>query len=91
VVDALPAVDHHGRFAQREPRTIAIESDQGIAEPLGLRGPARRCARKVIRDGEKVVEGSERFAENADVGGAMEAQGKARRSDDAIASDDGEQ
>jgi hypothetical protein len=69
---------------------MAIESDQGIAEPLGLRGPARRCARKAIGDGEKAIEGSKRFAENADVAAAMEVQGKARRSDDAIASGDGE-
>jgi hypothetical protein len=89
-VDALPAVDDHGGFAQREAGTMAIESDQGIAEPLGLRGPGRRCTRKASRGGEKAIEGSKRVAENADVVAAMEAQCKARRSDDAIASGDGE-
>ncbi len=89
-VDALPAVDDHGRFAQREPRTMAIESDQGIAEPFGLCGPAGWRARKAIGDEEKAIEGSKRLAENADVDAAMKAQGKARRSDDAIASGDGE-
>lgn len=89
-VDALPAVDDDGGLAQREAGTMAIESDQGIAEPLGLRGPAWRCAGKAIGGGDEAIEGSKPFAQNADVAAAMEVHGKARRRDNAIASGDGE-
>jgi hypothetical protein len=69
---------------------MAIESDQGIAEPLGLRGPSWRCAHKASRGRDKAVECGKRFADNANMVVAMEAQNKDRRSDDSITSGDGE-
>jgi hypothetical protein len=60
-IDSLSAVDDDSRRAQREAGTVAVESDQGIAESLGLGGPVRRRAPKSA--GEQGLQLGKRRAE----------------------------
>jgi hypothetical protein len=87
-VDSLPAVDDDSRLAQGESGTVAVESDQGIAQPLGLCCPVRRRAGKPAR--EHGLERGERLAERADVAAPAKPQAKDRRGDDAVVPADGE-
>lgn len=89
-VDALPAVDHHGRFAQRKVGAETIESDQRIAEPLSLRGPGWRCAGKGARHDEQGIKIHKPLRDSADVAAAAQVHGKGRGSDDGILPSNGE-
>jgi hypothetical protein len=60
-------VDHDRRLPQGEADTMAIESDERIAEPLSLGCPVRQCAYGGVASGEQTLKSSERFMGNGDV------------------------